>query len=87
MQPDLFYIIKIALKMKEENSNLVIQMRGNENVTLEEIHKDVEEIKKQLTFISSILIEKMSEEDIADYEQAMKEYKKGNATKLSDLRW
>ncbi len=29
-------------------------------------------------------IEKMSDEDIADYEQAMKEYKQGKTTKVSD---
>ena len=58
-----------------------------ENVTLEEIHKDVEEIKKQLTYITSMLVEKMSDEDIADFEQAMKEHKQGKTTKLSDLRW
>ena len=62
-------------------------MQGNENVTLQEIHKDVEEIKKQLSYISAILVEKMSEEDISDYEQAMKEYKEGKTTKLSDLSW
>ena len=59
-------------------------MKYDNNVTLEEIHRDVEEIKKQLSFISGILVEKMSEEDIADYEQAMKEYKEGKTTKLSD---
>ena len=59
----------------------------NENVTLEEIHKDVEDIKKQLHFISSLLVEKMNDEDIADYEEAVKEYKTGKATKLSDLKW
>ncbi|MBS3067273.1 hypothetical protein J4450_01105 [Candidatus Micrarchaeota archaeon] len=59
-------------------------MKYDNNVTLEEIHRDVEEIKKQLSFISAILVEKMSEEDIADYEQAMKEYKEGKTTKLSD---
>ena len=59
-------------------------MKYDNNVTLEEIHRDVEEIKKQLSFISAILVEKMSQEDIADYEQAMKEYKEGKTTKLSD---
>jgi len=60
-------------------------MKGN--VTLEEIHKDVEEIKKQLSFISTILIEKMSQEDKADYDLAMKEHKLGKTTKLSNLSW
>ena len=63
------------------------QMHSNENVTLEEIHKDVEYIKKQLSYLSSILVERMSEEDIADYKQAMKEHKEGKTTKLSDLSW
>ncbi len=62
-------------------------MSENSNATLEEIHKDVEEIKKQLSYLSSILIEKMSEEDMRDYEQALKEHKEGKSTKLSDMGW
>ena len=62
-------------------------MGENENIMLQEIHKDVEEIKKQLSHISAMLVEKMSNQDIADYEQAMKEYKEGKTTKLSDLKW
>ncbi len=54
------------------------------NATLEEIHKDVEEIKKQLSFISALLVERMSEGDIADYDAALKEHKEGKTTKLSD---
>ena len=61
-------------------------MKYDNNVTLEEIHRDVEEIKKQLSFISAILVEKMSEEDIADYEQAMKEYKEGKTISAFSLR-
>ena len=59
----------------------------NENILLKEIHKDVEEIKTELTYLRSILIEKMSEEDLADFKQAMKEHKEGKTTKLADLRW
>lgn len=55
------------------------------NVTLEEIHKDVEEIKNQLTYISSILVEKMSKADIEDFEQALIEYKQGKTKSIDEI--
>ncbi|MEK6979603.1 MAG: hypothetical protein AABW86_05245 [Candidatus Micrarchaeota archaeon] len=56
-----------------------------ENTMLDEIHKDIEQIKRQLSVLSAILVDRMSKEDIADYEKAMQEYKRGATVKLSDL--
>ena len=60
-----------------------------ENVTLDTIYKELRYIHKKVDELEHMMIpvEKMTEEDMADYEQAMKEYKEGKTTKLSDLRW
>ncbi len=52
---------------------------------LNEIHKDVEEIKQQLHYLNSILVEKMNEEDAQDFEQALKEYREGKTKSIDEL--
>ena len=56
-----------------------------EEVTLNEIHRDVEEIKRQLSYLSSVLIEKMTKEDETDLEQALKEYRAGKTKTIDEL--
>ncbi|MBI4361529.1 hypothetical protein HY572_07210 [Candidatus Micrarchaeota archaeon] len=56
-----------------------------ENVVLEKIQEDVEEIKRQLTHLNAVLEEKMSEEDVADLEQALTELKSGKAKRIEDV--
>ncbi len=56
-----------------------------ESVMLNEIHKDVEDIKRQLNYLSTILVEKMTSEDIKDLEQAQKEYLEGKTKTIDEL--
>lgn len=56
-----------------------------ENVTLNDIHKDVEEIKRQLNYLSSFIVEKMTKEDEVDLEQALKEYRAGKAKTIDEI--
>ncbi len=56
-----------------------------EEITLKEIHKDVEDIKRQLNYLSSVLVERMTEEDKTDLEQALKEYKVGKTKNIDAI--
>lgn len=56
-----------------------------EEITLNEIHRDVEDIKRQLNYLSSVLVEQMTEEDKADLEQALREYKAGKTKSIEAI--
>lgn len=52
---------------------------------LNEIHKDVEDIKRQLNYLTSVMVERMSAEDEADLDQALKEYRAGKTKTIDEI--
>ncbi len=56
-----------------------------EDIVIDHIHKDVEDIKRQLNYITSVLVERMTDEDAADLEQALKEYRTGKTKTIDEI--